>query len=96
MLDSWSYDKVKRTDRLGGRWHFVRRYFDAAPGEDEPREIYFRKDDKTEFGVIRFESVKEIPYRDYAAIVTKIMNNAPFRKALLDDETEAVWKKNWR
>ena len=96
MLDRWSYDKVKRKDRQGGRWHFVSRLFDAEPGEDEPLEIYFRDDHKNEFGMLRFERVKEIPYRDYETIIYKIMNNVPFRNSLLDSDTESVWKKNWK
>lgn len=92
----WSYDRVKRIDRNGGRWHFVTHYLFADVREDEPREIYFRNDQKTEFGMLRFERIKDNPYRDYSTIVNKIMNNAPFRRALLDNETATVWKKNWK
>ena len=96
MLDLWSYDKVKRIDRNGGHWHFVSHYFFAETDEDEPREIYLRNDQKTEFGMLRFERIKDNPYRDYVTIVNKIMNNAPFRKSLLNPETASLWKKNWK
>ena len=97
MKDLWSYDKTKRFDRNGQRWHFVMRYFHSiAEGEDEPREIYFRNDDRAEFGILRFERVQDNPYRDYVTIVNKIMNNVPFRRLLLDPETASIWKKNWK
>ncbi len=56
----WSYDNVKRFDKEGDRWHFVRRDFDEldVSYEDRPVEIYFRSDDRSTFGVLRFEHGK--------------------------------------
>jgi hypothetical protein len=96
MLEMWSYDKVKRIDKKGGRWHFVTRDLFVDGDEDQPREYYFRNDQKTEFGMLRFERVKDNPYRDYEMLINKIMNNMPFRKSLHSPETEAIWKKNWK
>lgn len=96
MQDEWTYHRAKKFDRHRVRWHFVTRYFYAAEGQDEPRELYFRNDDATEFGMLRFEKLQDNPYRDWDAIVTKILNNVPFRRSLLDEETAAVWKKNWK
>lgn len=96
MRDSWSYKRAKTYDRQRTRWHFVVRSFEVAKGEDEPREIYFRDDEQTTFGMLRFESVKNIPYRDFAAITNKIMNNKPFRTSLIDAETASVWSKGWK
>lgn len=96
MQESWSYHRTKTVDRLGGRWHFATKYFSAGKVGDEPREIYFRNDDSTEFGMLRFERLKDNPYRDFHAIVTKIMNNVPFRRSLLNENTARVWKKSWK
>jgi hypothetical protein len=92
----WSYDKHKRLDRTGGRWHFVRHELSERDDEKRPYEIYFRGEDRNEFGVIGFGGGKEFPYRNYEALIGKIMNNTPFRRSLLDADTEAVWKKNWK
>lgn len=92
----WAYDSVKRLDNRGARWHFVR--FDPPASEDgnDPFTIYFRNDQRTEFGSIGFAGRKDFPYRSYEVFINKIMNNAPFRRSLLDADTEAVWKKNWK
>jgi hypothetical protein len=96
MGEMWSYDKVKRLDNKGQRWHFVSRYFFIEGVEDTPYELYFRNDERTECGLLRFERSKDNPYRDYVAVVTKIMNNARFRESLLDPETKDVWNKSWK
>ena len=96
MNDEWTYHRAKKFDRTKMRWHFVTRYFHVEEGEDEPRELYFRNDDETEFGMLRFERLKDNTYRDWDAIITKILNNIPFRRSLLDQETKSVWKKNWK
>lgn len=95
--DLWSYDKKKYVDKKGGRWHFVRHDlpFDEED-ERRPFEIYFRDEEETEFGMIVFKDIKDFPYRNYEALVNKIINNAPFRRSLLDMETKNVWKKNWK
>lgn len=94
----WSYEKQKRFDKRGNRWHFVYHHEAAkgVPYEERPFELYFRSDDRTVFGVLRFERRKDNPYRNYEAMVNKIMNNEEFRKSLLAPETEEVWNKNWK
>lgn len=96
MEDTWSYHRTKTYDKTGRRWHFVTHNFFPAKGEDEPREYYFRDDDATEYGVLKFEKMQDNPYRDFAAIKQKIMNNIPFRRALVDDETRGIWRKPWK
>lgn len=98
MKEMWSYDKALRVDRKGNRWHFVSRdfYGTDVPYENRPYELYFRNDEKTEFGWLRFEQRKDNPYRSYEILVNKIMNNDEFRKSLLDAETKDVWNRNWK
>ena len=98
MRADWSYDGVKRFDKQGNRWHFVRRNFeDETIREDErPYELYFRNDERSEFGLLRFEKVKDNSYRDYQSVVKKIMNNPPFRRSLLAPDTRDLWQKNWK
>jgi len=98
MSEMWSYDRAKRVDKKGRRWHFVRRYMWGAKGssENQPFELYFRDEERTEFGLLRFERQEENPYRDYDIMIGKIMNNTEFRKGLLDPETEGVWSRNWK
>lgn len=98
MKDTWSYDEDKRFDKKGRRWHFVYRSFhdsDAAY-EERPYEVYFRNDDRTEFGLLRFERLKDNPYRDYLTVITKIMNNDAFRQTLLNPDTDQIWQKSWK
>ena len=94
----WSYDKEKRFDANGKRWHFVRRdiFGDIGTYENQPFELYFRDDERTEFGLLRFERRKDNPYRNYVVMIDKIMNKEDFRKTLLDLETEGVWNRNWK
>ena len=67
----WSYEKQKRHDKKGTRWHFVYHDWNGMniPYEEQPFEIYFRDDGKTVFGVLRFERRKDNPYRDYEMMV---------------------------
>ena len=98
MKDSWTYDKAKRFDKKGDRWHFARRDFyetDIAY-DDRPVEVYFRSDDRSTFGVLRFEHQKDIPYRSYEAMINKIMNDLRFRESLLAPETKSIWNRNWK
>jgi hypothetical protein len=92
----WSYDKVRRVGHDGRRWHFVIRMMFTGDPDDEPREYYFRDDERSEFGMIRFDRVKGFPYRDYESLASKIMNNSEFRSKHLDAETKSVWSKNWK
>ena len=96
ITDEWTYHRTKKFDRNRMRWHFVTHYFYVDEGADEPRELYFRNDDETEFGMVRFERIKDFPYRDWEFLMNKIMSNLPFRRPLLDDETRGIWKKNWK
>ena len=98
MKETWSYDRTKRFGKNGTRWHFVSCYFDdtAIDYDSRPYELYFRNDEKTEFGLLRYESKKDNPYRDYDALISKIMNNVPFRKTLLNPETKDIWRKDWK
>ena len=84
MGEMWSYDKSKRFDNKGGRWHFVRHsiWGEKGTSENQPFELYFRNDERTEFGLLRYEREEENPYRDYDMMINKIMNNAEFRKTL--------------
>ena len=49
----WSYDKAKRFDNKGNRWHFVSCYFYIKDSDDEPYELYFRDEEKN--GIRFFE-----------------------------------------
>ena len=93
MNEMWSYDKVQRIGDDGRRWHFVTRY--TFEGE-EPRESYFRDNDRSEYGMIRFDRVKDFPYRDYETFVRKVMNNSEFRSKYLDANTADIWNRNWK
>jgi hypothetical protein len=97
-MGEWLYDKQKRFDNNGKRWHFViRNFFDSSVEyENRPYELYFRDDEKTEFGLLRFEKRKDNPYRNYETVITKIMNNVEFRKTLLKPETQDIWNRNWK
>jgi len=93
----WSYERKRRCDRTGVRWHFASRLLISdVPYEERPFELYFRNDDRSEFGLLRFEHRKDNPYRDYEVMVTKIMNDVEFRRTLLDPKTAGVWSKGWK
>jgi hypothetical protein len=94
----WSYERKRRCDRTGTRWHFASRLLLSPdiPYEERPFELYFRNDERSEFGLLRFEHRKDNPYRSYETMVTKIMNDVAFRRTLLDPETADVWRKNWK
>ncbi len=98
MKEMWTYDKKARFDKKGGRWYFVRRdFYDAdIPYEDRPVELYFRDDEGNQFGLLRFERQKDIPFRNYLVMINKIMNDQNFRLELLAPETKRVWNKNWK
>lgn len=97
MKEMWTYDRVKRTDKRGARWHFVtHETLGAEDYREQPVECFFRDDARTFFGVLRFEHRKDNPYRDYETMVEKIMNKPDFRKTLEDPATEDVWNRNWK
>lgn len=97
-MEMWSYDKAKRLDNKGKRWHFVRRYLfdERGSSENQPFELYFRNDERTEFGMLRFERAEDNPYRNYEIMINKIMNNSSFRKTLLSHDTKEFWNRNWK
>src|SRR5262245_27609572 len=97
-IETWSYERKHRRDQSGERWHFARRstHDPSIPYEDRPYELYFRNDDRTEFGLLRFARLKDNPYRDYEMVVMKIMNDRDFRRTLLAPETASVWLKSWK
>lgn len=94
----WSYEKQKRLDKKGRRWHFIYHDLDGSeiPYEEQPVAIYFRDDERTIFGVLQFERRKDNPYRNYEVMVSKIMNDVDFRSSLIDPKSESVWNKNWK
>ena len=96
--DHWSYERQPRFDQSGRRWHFVSRSMlgSEVSYEERPFELYFRDDDRTQFGLLRFDRRKDNPYRNYDTMVTKIMNDPEFRQALLAPETSGVWKRSWK
>ncbi len=97
MSELWSYEKVKRLDRKGRRWHFVTHDRDSTlPYEERPWELYFHDEERKEFGCIRFERRKENPCRNYDILFSKIMDNPGFRKTLLDPSTKGAWRKRWK
>lgn len=97
MNDHWSYDKEQHTDKNGERWHFVWRSFidEKIPYEERPVEIYFRNDNKTFFGLIRFEHSKDNPYKS-EKLVEKVMRDEEFREKHTAQETKSVWLKSWK
>jgi hypothetical protein len=98
MKEMWTYDKHKRFDNTGRRWHFVRHdfYGTKIPYEDRPVEVYFRDDDRVTFGVLRFPRQKDIPFRNYEVMIKKVMNDNEFRTTLIDLETKRIWNRNWK
>lgn len=94
MTELWSYEKKKRVDSRGTRWHFMHHDVVVADlaYEERPYELYFRDDAGTTFGLLRFERRKDNPYRDYELIVRKIMEDSEFRKTLLDPSTKGFWR----
>jgi hypothetical protein len=98
MSEMWSYQKARSFDDKGNRWHFVTRHILELeiPFDEQPYEVYFRNNERTEFGLLRFEKRKENPYRNYEVIINKIMNNDEFRKTLLNSEMEEIWNRNWK
>ena len=67
-----------------------------VPYDERPREYYFREEERTEFGVLRFDRRKDNPYRDYEAMVSKIMNDEDFRASLLSPESRHIWLRSWK
>ena len=92
-METWSYLSKKFYDRRGGRWHFMfpHRFLSGIKPDEQPYALFFRDDERTVFGVLRFERIKDNPYASLDAVTRKIMNDTEFRVTLLDDDA----KKNW-
>jgi hypothetical protein len=93
VKELWSYEKLKRLDANGKRWHFMSHdvWLPDIPYEEQPFELYFRNDAKTVYGLLKFERRKDNPYRDYDLIVRNIMDDKRFREGLLNPDTKVVW-----
>jgi hypothetical protein len=52
---------------------FYHQQLPQVPAENQPYALYFRSDDRSDFGVLRFEHVKDNPYRDLSTITREIM-----------------------
>ena len=93
-METWSPHVKKCHDRHGDGWHFLfqhRILADRAPDE-QPYALFFRNEEATVFGVLRFERADDNPYGDFAAITRKIMDDDGFRESLLDSGSQKVWK----
>ena len=96
--ERWTYDKMRRVDRKGHRWHFVSKHTSdpEIEYEDRPFDLYFRNDDRTVYGFLHFDRKKDNPYRSYEMMIDKIMNDTEFRTSLIDLESAVVWRHNWK
>jgi len=54
--------------------------------------LHFRNDERTVFGVLRFEHSKDNPYVSLASVARKIMDDAKFQATLIDEGSKKVWK----
>jgi hypothetical protein len=93
-MDIWSYQEKRYVSRRGDRWHFMfhHQQLPQVPADEQPYALYFRSDDRSEFGILRFDHAKDNPYRDLSTVTRKIMDDAAFRATLLDPATEGVWR----
>ena len=93
-MDTWSAHIKKFHDKHGGRWYFMfhHRYLDDREPDEQPYVLHFRNDERTIFGVLRFEHSKDNPYASFAAVTRKIMDDDDFRALLVDDGSKKVWK----
>ena len=96
QLDIWNYDKQKRVDKEGVRWHFaVHQSWLSGTMMDGPYEILFRDQDWKEVGIVQFERLKDNPYK-YDKLFEKLMSDPSFRSEHLAPETRKLWNKNWK
>jgi len=68
------------------------RFLDDRLPSEQPYALYFRDDERTVFGVLRFERSKDNPYSSFATVTRKIMDDAEFRESLIDEGSKKVWK----
>jgi len=93
-MEIWSLQTKKFYDKKGARWYFMFHHcylFERASGE-QPYALHFRNDERTIFGVLRFERSKDNPYSSLATVARKIMNNAEFQASLIDEGSKKAWK----
>lgn len=93
-METWSLQTKKFHDKKGGRWYFMfhhRYLLDRAPDE-QPYALHFRNDERTVFGVLRFDRSKDNPYSSLATVARKIMDDAEFQASLIDKASKKVWK----
>ena len=103
MPDGWDYDRKKRLDKKGNRWHFAEHwtwkgdakfwYLDRTG--DRSYDLYFRDDARTIFGVIKFARTRDMSY-GFDKLKEKIMNDPKFRQPLIAPGTKRVWLKSWK
>jgi len=93
-MDTWSPHTKKFHDSAGGRWYFMfhHRYLDDRAPDEQPYALHFRNDDRTVFGVLRFERACDNPYGDFAAVTRKILDDPNFRASLIDAASHKAWK----
>ncbi|MDR3457074.1 MAG: hypothetical protein P4N60_06480 [Verrucomicrobiae bacterium] len=93
-METWSPHTKKFHDLEGGRWYFMfhHRYLDARAPDEQPYALHFRNDDRTIFGVLRFERANENPHGDFTAVTRKILDDPEFRASLIDEASRKVWK----
>ena len=71
---------------------FHHRYFEDRVPDEQPYALHFRNDERTVFGVLRFEHSKDNPHGSFATVAHKIMDDADFRSSLIDEGSRKVWK----
>jgi hypothetical protein len=93
-MENWSPHIKKFHDQAGGRWHFMfqHRYLEERAPDEQPYALHFRNDERTIFGVLRFERSKDNPHGSFADVAHKIMDDAEFRASLVDAGSQKVWK----
>ncbi|HEY4415878.1 MAG TPA: hypothetical protein VGO57_09315 [Verrucomicrobiae bacterium] len=71
---------------------FHHRYLLDREPDEQPYALYFRNEEHSVFGVLRFEQSKDNPYGSFATVTRKIMEDNEFRTSLLDEGSKKVWK----
>lgn len=97
MREHWNYSKNDYRDSKGKKWHFVTCSYldDELDYSEAPIEFYFRNDDRSFYGCIRFERKKDNPYH-FEKLTQKIMNNKEFRELHEKSESKQIWSRNWK
>jgi len=92
-METWSPHTKKLYDREGGRWYFIfqHRYLEERAPDEQPYALHFRNEERTVFGVLRFERASDNPHGSFAEVARKIMDDDAFRASLLDAGSQKVW-----